>query len=80
MGVLPEKTSSRICFSDRWVWYNTKNVRIFLSHGFNPISLKNASFYNAPVYYQVPKWLRPKWLVRVEISSITLIVSKNSKT
>lgn len=74
------KRQAAECFSDRSVWYNTKNVRSFLSHSFNPISLKNASFYNAPVYYQLPKWLRPKWLVRVEISSITLFVSKNSKT
>lgn len=48
-----KRQATEFCLSCRWVWYNTKNLQIFLSHGFKPVFLKNASFYNASVYYQV---------------------------
>lgn len=75
-----KRQAAEFCLSHRWVWYNTKNLQIFLSYGFNPVSLKNVSFCNVSVYYQVSKWIRSKWLVGVEVASITLIAGENSKT
>jgi len=80
MGFCMRRQSAEFCFSRMWVWYNTKNLQIFLSYGFNPVSFKNASFYSASVYYQLSKWIRSQWLAGVEIASITLVVSKSSKT
>lgn len=80
MGFCLKGQAAEFCFSCRWVRNNTKNLQSFLSRSFNPVSLKNASFYNASVYYQVSKWIRSKRLVGVEIASITLVISKNSKT
>lgn len=72
--------AAEFCLSHRWVWYSTKNLQIFLSYGFNPISLNNASFCNVSVYYQVSKWIRSKWLAGVDVASITLIAGENRKT
>lgn len=74
-----KRQALEFCFSRKWMWYNTKNLQIFLSRGFNPVALKNATFYNASVYYQVSKQIRSKWLVEVEIASVTLVITKNSK-
>lgn len=75
-----KRQAAEFCLSHRWMGCNTKNVQIFLSYGFNPVSLKNASFCSVSVYYQVSKWIRSKWLVGVVVASITLIAGENSKT
>lgn len=69
--------AAEFCLSHRWVWYNTKNLQLFLSYGFNPVSLQNASLCNVSVYYQVSEGIRSKWVAG---PSITLIAAGNSKT
>lgn len=75
-----KRQAAEFCLLHRWMWYNTKNLQIFLSYGFNPASLKNVSSCSVSVYYQVSKWIRSKWLVGVVVASITLIAGENSKT
>lgn len=75
-----KRQAAEFCLFHRRVWYNTKNLQVFLSYGFNPASLKNASFCSVSVYYQVSKWIRSKCLVGVEVASITVIAGDNSMT